>query len=139
MILRNLTRYTLVTAVVVMSALILSDGMGAQNSGTLSGTLLDPQGTAVPNASLELRRNYLNNEMHWNGGSPGKQKPPHEKLLRVNTNNSGQFSIKLTPGNWDVFAYFDGFAPTCTVIVIEPGKTATLELRFPRYAATSVQ
>ena len=35
---------------------------------------------------------------------------------------AGEFSVKLPPGNWDVFAYHDGFAPTCTVAFIEPGK-----------------
>jgi hypothetical protein len=51
---------------------------------------------------------------------------------------AGEFSVKLPPGDWHVFAYHDGFATTCTVVFIEPGKVITAKLRFPGYAAMSM-
>ncbi len=64
---------------------------------------------------------------------------PHKRFLHVRTDNAGRFSMELSPGNYDVFAHLDGFAPTCTEVSAEADKTTTIELRFPRYVVTSVQ
>jgi hypothetical protein len=105
----------------------------------LNGTLVDPQGAAIPNSIIELRWNYLDTRMSWDGVLPKKEKQPRKKMLRVNTDSAGRFSVTLLPGNWDVFAYRDGFAPTCTIALIQPGKTTSIDLRFSRFAAMSIQ
>lgn len=104
----------------------------AGQPGTLSGTVLDPQGAAVSNVSIEVRWNDVNH-------GTGLEKGPRSKTLKVKTNSAGEFSVNLQPGDWDVFAYLDGFAPTCTVVLIEPGKTTNTKLRLPAYAAMSIQ
>ncbi|HXT76479.1 MAG TPA: carboxypeptidase-like regulatory domain-containing protein [Candidatus Eisenbacteria bacterium] len=96
-----------------------------QQGGTVNRTLVDPQGATVSNAHIELRWNYV---------SPGKQKPRRKTSLQVTTDGAGRFSASLAPGNWDVFAYSDGFAPTCTIVLVESGKTTAVDLRFPNYA-----
>jgi len=106
---------------------------------TLSGTLLDPQGAAVPNAVIDLRWNDTSGEMCWTAPHCRKQRRPHKRFLHVRTDNAGRFSMELSPGNYDVFAHLDGFAPTCTEVSAEADKTTTIELRFPRYVVTSVQ
>jgi hypothetical protein len=113
--------------------------MFAQEAGTLNGTLVDPQGAAVPNSVIELRWNYLDNRMSWDGARPKREKQPRKKMLRVNTDSAGRFSVALLPGNWDVFVYRDGFAPTCTIALIEPGKTTSIDFHFPGLAGMSVQ
>jgi hypothetical protein len=110
-----------------------------QEIGTLNGTLLDPQGAAVANAGIELRWNYVGAEMCWNAPHCGKTEKPRKRFLRVGTNMAGQFSAHLPPGNWDVFAFRDGYAPTCTIVLIQPGQGTPVELRFSGMAAMSVQ
>ena len=110
-----------------------------QEVGTLTGTLVGPDG-AVPNVYVDLRwNNSGDNGMCWNGVCPKARKQLRKKTLRVATDSGGRFSIALTAGNWDVFAYFDGYAPTCAGVLIEPGKTTTLALQFPRKTASSIQ
>ena len=111
----------------------------AQQTGTLNGTLLDPQGAAVPNSVIELRWNYVDNRMQWGKEKLQKQKQPSKKILEVSTDSTGKFSVVLREGNWDVFAYRDGFAPTCAMVLIEGGKSSSLELRLPRFAPMPVQ
>jgi hypothetical protein len=126
---------------IVLAAISMCSTARAQEMGKLKGTLLGPDGTAMANFSVHLR---------WNARPPaggvitGKQKPPRKawqprkKWLVVDSDDSGQFSITLPAGNWDVIAYADAFAPTCAVALIEEGKTTTLDLRFPGYAPMSL-
>jgi hypothetical protein len=118
----------------------LSGGlMAAQNDGTLRGVLLDPQGSAIADAEIHLRWNDANGEVCWNAPHCPKTKKPQKRSLSVRTEMDGEFSVRLPPGNWDVLAYRDGFAPVCTVVSVEAGKPTTIELRFPRYVVTSIQ
>jgi hypothetical protein len=123
----------------LFAALLLGAAAVAQETGTLKGTLLDTQGSAVPNGVIELRWNYLDNRMHWNGATRHNQKRPRKRLLRARTDDAGHFSLQLPAGNWDLFAYRDGFAPTCTVTLIQANETSTVELRFPRVSAMPVE
>jgi hypothetical protein len=77
--------------------------------------------------------------MSCDGVLPKKEKQSRKKMLRVSTDSAGRFSVTLLPGNWDVFAYRDGFAPTCAITLIQPGKTTSIDLRFSRFAAMSIQ
>jgi hypothetical protein len=125
-------------SLLVFCVVLNAPGLG-QELGTLTGSLVDPQGAAVANSIIELRRNYVDNRMSWNGARPKKQKQPHNKTRQVSTDMSGQFAVALPEGNWDIFAYRDGFAPTCTIALVESGKTTKVELRFPTVTANSIQ
>jgi uncharacterized GH25 family protein len=116
---------------IFVAALVVSAALGAEQPGTLKGTLLDPQGAAVPNAVIELRWNDVNQ-------GTGARKTPRNKTLQVRTDTAGQFSLQLAPGDWDVFAYLNGFAPTCTVVRIDAGSTTSTSLRFPVLAPMSL-
>ncbi len=139
MISKIVNRYVSESAVVLVVAIILSGTVAAQEAGTLTGTLVDPKGAAVPNSNIELRWNYLDNRMSLDGARPKKEEQPRKKVLRVSTDSAGRFSVTLLPGNWDVFAYRDGFAPTCTIALIEPGKATNIDLHLSRLAAMSIQ
>jgi hypothetical protein len=114
----------------------------AQEMGRLSGILLDPQGAAMAKFPVHLR---LNNRPEAGGIVTGKVKSheqrsrPRSRWLDTATDDAGQFSIEVPPGDWDVFVYGDGFAPICTVVLVESGKTEKIELRFSRYAPMSLQ
>ena len=105
----------------------------AQEPGVVTGTLSDPTGAAVPNSVIELRRNAAEVGPH-----EGRHKSPHKKTLTIFTDEGGRFSVKLFPGAWDVFAYRNGFAPTCTLVYVEGGTAATVDLKFPKYVPMSL-
>jgi Carboxypeptidase regulatory-like domain len=111
---------------VLFAALGLSGTVMAQG-GTLTGTVVDPQGAAVQNVYIELRWNDV-------GSNSYVKQRPRKKHLATSTNSAGQFSVRLSPGDYDVFAYLDGFAPTCAVVAIFPGETAIVNLRFAQIA-----
>jgi hypothetical protein len=123
----------------LFAAMFLGAAAVAQETGTLNGTLLDDQGAAVPNSLIELRWNYLDNRMHWNGATLPKPKQPRKRLLRAHTDRAGNFSLQLLAGNWDVVAYRDGFAPACAIALIQANETSTVELRFPQRSAIPIQ
>ncbi len=139
MIPRIVNQYVSATAVVFVVVIVLNGTVVAQEAGTLNGTLVDPQGAAVPNSKVELRWNYLDVRMLSDGVRPKKEKQPRKRVLRVSTDSAGRFSVTLLPGSWDVFAYRDGFAPTCAIALIQPSKTTSLDLHFSRLAAMSIQ
>lgn len=118
---------------------VLCSTLAAQETGVLTGTMSDPQGARISNSAITLRWNYIGNRMSWNGRKPPREKRPRKKFLEVITDGAGQFSIKLLSGNWDVLAYRDGFAPTCAIVIVEAGKTANIDLRFPQMAPMPVQ
>jgi hypothetical protein len=105
----------------------------AQQMGSLKGTLSDPQGAAMPNVHIQLR---WNPRQAAGGVTTGKLKQlprawqPRKKWLQVATDRTGKFSVELPTGNWDLFAYLNGFAPACRVVSIEAGTTTEVELRL---------
>jgi hypothetical protein len=87
----------------VLSALPLR----AQNNGTLTGSVLDQSGAAVPNAPIEL---FLP------GGSSA--------ILRTKTGSDGSFSITaVKPGAYQLSIEVAGFTKsTVTNVLVDPGK-----------------
>ena len=128
-----------VAALIFVVVALANAGPTRQEIGTLNGTLFDPQGAAVAKAGIELRWNYVGNEMCWNAPHCGKTEKPGKRSLVIITDTEGRFSAQLLPGNWDVFAFHDGYAPTCTIVLIRPDQATPVELRFPGMAAMSVQ
>src|SRR5262249_10865956 len=71
------------------------------NKAQLSGTVLDPRGSVVPNASVKVK--------HTGTGS----------LRELTTNAQGEFrAVQLDPGRYEVVAQSSGFAPTTLQDVI---------------------
>ena len=83
----------------------------AQNNGTLTGSVLDQTGAAVPNAPVELL---------LPGGASA--------ILRTTTGADGSFSIStVKPGTYQLSVDVPGFAKsTLTGVVVDPGKESTL-------------
>jgi uncharacterized GH25 family protein len=112
--------------------------LAAQENGTLSGSVLDHMGAAMPNSQVSIRWNDLGEPMSWDGVHR-KHKKPRKKELTVWTDSGGHFSVPLLAGTWDVFAYHDGFVPVCTVRGVEARQTTNVELRFPRLVQTTME
>ena len=85
--------------------------MRAQNNGTLTGSVLDQSGAAVPDAPIELLL-------------PGGSSP----ILRTRTGNDGSFSMAaVKPGTYLLSIEVAGFAKsTVTGVIVDPGKENTL-------------
>lgn len=130
-----LLRFILACAVASTAATILQ----AQGRGTLKGTILDPQGAAAPGVGIELRWNSASTDMCWTAPHCPKRRIPRQKFLRLSTDRAGAFSVDLPPGYWDVFAYHDGLAPTCTIVYVTSGEATDIELRLPKNAGTAIQ
>jgi hypothetical protein len=129
-----------VAALLFVAVAIVNARPTRQQIGTLNGTLLDPQGAALQNAEIQLRFNYVNNRMFWDGRSDTKIfKKPRKASQLIITDSAGQFSAQLPPGNWDVFAFHDGYAPTCTIVLIQADQPTQVELRSPGMAAMSME
>jgi hypothetical protein len=141
MILNSSGKFALFVALVSTCAvsLMVSAGAGAQETGTLTGVVFDPQGATGPNSEVELRWNDASGKMCWTAPNCPKAKKPRIKSVHVTTGTDGKFTAKVPAGNWDVFAYHDGFVPTCTTVSVEAEKTTNIELRLPRSVVTSIQ
>jgi len=135
--LKILNTFIFAAALIFVSAILFSGSVVAQEMGTLNGTLSDPEGASLPNAYIQLRWNYVDSRMNWDGQSRlKKEKQPRRRVLRVSTNSAGRFSASLLPGTCDVFAFSDGFVPTRTAASIRPGETTSINLRFPNHTVT---
>jgi uncharacterized protein (DUF2141 family) len=125
---RRTVVWQLILALLLLVATALASvSVVAQQSGTLTGTLTDPQGAAVANNVVELRRNDVGSE-----GSRHKRRA--KKHITTSTDSAGKFTLSLYPGDYDVFVYRDGFAPVCTVVFVESAGTKSIDLRFPNLA-----
>jgi Carboxypeptidase regulatory-like domain len=111
----------------LVAATLASISVVAQQAGTLTGTLTDPQGAAVANNVVELR---------WNDVGPAEYRPKRrpKKHITTITDSAGKFSVSLFPGDYDIFVYRDGFAPICTVVLVENAESKSIDLRFPALA-----
>jgi hypothetical protein len=116
-------RWTLATVLAV--GLIGLSAMAQE--GMLTGTVFDPQGAAVAHNVVDLRWN----DVGTNANTPKRKARTH---ITTTTDSAGHFQLRLDEGDYDVFAYRDGFAPVCTVVSIEPNSTKNVELRFPALA-----
>lgn len=88
-------------------AVLSAHPLRAQNNGTLTGSVLDQSGAAVPNAPIEL---FL----------PGGSTP----MLRTKTGSDGSFSIAaVKPGTYQLSIELAGFTKaTVTNVLVDPGK-----------------
>ena len=115
---------------VILTLLLgLSCPLFAQDSATLKGRVLDPDGAAIPNSVVMLFWNNIGADMSWNS-TQKKRKPPQKRTVSVITDSSGSFSLNVPPGTWDIYVHADGIRPICQVLGLEAGKTEEVELRM---------
>lgn len=96
-----------------LALLALPVGLAAQTttSGDIAGTLTDPQGAVVPNATITLTND-----------ATGQQRT-------VTTNNSGYYrASSLAPGSYTIDSTVPGFAPMKKRAVVSIGQATTTNL-----------
>jgi len=106
--------------VFILLCAIAAWGQSDANKAQLSGTVLDPNGAVVPNASVKIR----------NTGT---------SLLReLKSNEVGQFrAVQLDPGRYELVAESAGFAPTTlTGIELAVGASVNLNVTLQLQATT---
>jgi hypothetical protein len=106
-------------------SLVLSIGqVFAQSTvtGGINGTVTDPQGGVVPNATVTVTNLGTNN------------------VVTVNTNQDGGYRVSnLAPGTYNVETTVSGFAPAkAENIVVEVGQTTTVDIPLTLGTATAV-
>lgn len=81
-------------------------GVGAQTFGALSGTIADPSGAVLPNATLKLTN------------------VENKSKYEVRSDRTGRFEfVGLTPGDYTFEADYMGFAPAHDRLAIAAGQT----------------
>lgn len=100
-----------VATLAVLFSVLSFAPLHAQNNGTLTGTVVDPTGAAVPNADVEIL---------LPGGSSA--------ILRAKTGTDGGFSIPvIKPGKYQLSVTAAGFAKVnLTEVTVDPGKEISL-------------
>ncbi len=106
--------------VMALLCAIAAWGQADANKAQLSGTVLDPKGAVVPNASVKIR----------NTGT-GLQR-------ELRTSDVGQFrAVQLDPGRYELVAESAGFAPTTlTGIELTVGAAVNLNVTLQLQATT---
>ncbi len=108
------------TGVSLLLCALAAWGQADANRAQLSGTILDPNGAVVPNASVKIR----------NTGT-GVQR-------ELRSNDVGQFrAVQLDPGRYELVAESAGFAPTTlTGIELAVGAAVNLNVTLQLQATT---
>jgi Carboxypeptidase regulatory-like domain len=92
-------------------------------AATLSGTVVDSQGAAIPKAHLAI---------HWDSvgldGVKDNLGTPDNKT--ATTDATGHFSLELPAGVYDIFVSAAGFAPHCEKITLTAKRNLRYEVRL---------
>src|SRR5262245_25698915 len=81
--------------------------------GTLTGTVKDPNGSVVTNLQVSVKNDETG------------------EIRTATTNAEGRFKIENLPiGRYSVSAIRSGFKPAESQVIIESGRTATLEFKL---------
>jgi hypothetical protein len=99
---------------------LLAWGQADANKAQLSGTVLDPKGSAVPNASVKIKNTKT-----------GLQR-------ELTTNGEGEFrAVQLDTGTYEIVAQASGFAAaTLQDIVLNVGAAVSLNINLQLQATT---
>jgi outer membrane receptor for ferrienterochelin and colicins len=91
-------------------SIMIASGSWAQSTGTLSGSVKDDQGTALPGANIKVVGSQLSTPT---GAATGA---------------GGAYSVSsLPPGSYEATASFVGFTSVTESVTISAGKTATID------------
>ena len=91
-----------------------------EDEAAIHGTVKDPNGAVIAGASVRMNR------IAENGNSSGVA-PESGRQRSVATNVSGQFSVKLPAGSYQVCVTYEGFKFECQTIKVEKGQDVTAD------------
>ncbi|HZS03764.1 MAG TPA: carboxypeptidase regulatory-like domain-containing protein [Blastocatellia bacterium] len=101
------------TGAFAFGSLTIINARAAQNVGTVSGTVRDPNGAVVVGAPVTVRSEATG------------------ETRNATTSGQGAFKVEgLAPGSYVVSVARDGFKPAERKVTVEPSKTATLEIKL---------
>src|ERR1700726_3182870 len=110
----------LVGAVIILVLLAANQRAFAQETGQISGTVTDPGGAVVPNATITIRNLGTN------------------ALRSVNTGDSGAFVVTgLQPATYEVVVRSVGFQPHTTRVEVTVASKVTADTKLSLTEATS--
>jgi hypothetical protein len=99
--------------VVVLGLILSVPGAWAQFSGTVTGTVVDPSGAVVPNASITLTNNATG------------------QAFETKANPSGSFTFpSLAPGNYKLTCAAAGFSGATAPVVLETNQVLNVPIRL---------
>jgi hypothetical protein len=106
--------------------------VGAIHAGaaTLSGTVRDPIGAAIP-------RSHVVVHWDWSGSSYVKNNIGTKEDTIATTDANGEFSVDLPPGFYDVFISSTAFTPYCEKIRLTGHKSKKLNVKLKLSPVTS--
>jgi len=106
---------------VLIVSLLVPGIAQAQAGGTLSGTVADPSGTAVPNAKVSVRNVAT------------------DQSTETQADAAGLYSVSnLAAAEYEVFVSAAGFAATTSKVTITAGAKQTLNLAFTAVSSNPV-
>jgi len=99
-------------AALLFALISLTSFLSAQSStGTIQGTVVDPQGAVIPNASVTIT----------NAGT--------NRAVQVNSNGEGLFSLpSLDPGPYSVQVKAPNFKTTTEQVVLQTAQVVNLDI-----------
>jgi hypothetical protein len=101
-------------AIICLSLSLHLEAQSAGNSGSINGTVVDPTGAVVPNATVEIH----NPVSHFDRS--------------VTTDDSGKFTIPNIPFNpYHLSVNATGFAPTAKDVEVRSGVAVTVNITLP--------
>ncbi|HET6842223.1 MAG TPA: carboxypeptidase-like regulatory domain-containing protein [Candidatus Angelobacter sp.] len=86
-----------------------------EDEAAIHGTVKDPNGAVISSASVRINR------IAENGDSSGAA-PQSGRQRSAATDVSGQFSVKLPAGSYQVCVTYEGFTVECQTIKVEKGQ-----------------
>jgi hypothetical protein len=92
-------------------------------AGTLSGIVRDSEGAVIANAHVVV---------HWDpsGSNYLKDNLGIRQDIAATTDSSGQFTVELPPGFYDVFVTAMAFTPHCDKVRLKDKETRTYDIKL---------
>src|SRR4051812_1071193 len=104
---------SLAAAAVAIGLLMMAAPARAQSTGTVQGTVADPQSAVMPGVSITVHNTATNQDRV------------------VVSDGAGAFvAAALAPGHYEVTAHIDGFQDQKREIDLGPAQTVTLPLKL---------
>ena len=113
----------IVLTLFAVSVLLLPGSVLGQSltSGDVTGTVLDPSGAAVPNATVTLKNNDTGSTQ------------------TTNTTSTGAYRFRLlNPGSYSVSAAATGFQGTAQNVSVAVGQTSTVNMQMQLASASQI-
>ncbi len=111
-------------------AVLLLSSVASTRAGTFSGTVRDSDGAVISNAHVVI---------HWDpsGSNYLKDNLGIKQDVEATTDSSGQFSVELPPGFYDVFVTAMAFTPHCDKVRVKNKESRAYEVKLKISPVTS--